>query len=186
MVESLVVTVLPALFLIVLFGGGGLLRRKKIDQDGAPPINKALFLSSKYLVVVLWVAAVVQAWGANLAFIEAPALAHWISLVLWVAGFALLFIGRLGLGNSFRIGSPKEQTRLQVDGLFTFSRNPMYLGVYTTLIASTLFTMNPILLALAIFVIAVHHRIVLAEEQYLRSVFGQEYLDYCCRVRRYL
>jgi protein-S-isoprenylcysteine O-methyltransferase Ste14 len=72
-------------------------------------------------------------------------------------GFALLFVGRFGLGDSFRIGSPKEHTGL-----------------------------NPILLVIAVYIIAIHHRIVLAEEAYLTRVFGQEFGRYCGQVRRYL
>ena len=45
---SLAVTLPPALFLVVLFGGGALFRRRNIDMDGAPPIGKALFVTSKY------------------------------------------------------------------------------------------------------------------------------------------
>ena len=90
------------------------------------------------------------------------------------------------MGNSFRIGSPKENTKLKVNGLFRFSRNPMYLGVYTTILASIVYTLNPILLVVGIFVIAVHHRIVLAEEQYLLQAFGEEYKEYCAHVRRYI
>jgi len=37
-----------------------------------------------------------------------------------------------------------------------------------------------------VFVIAVHHRIVLAEENHLRNVFGREYFEYCSRVRQYI
>ena len=101
-------------------------------------------------------------------------------------GFILLFIGRFGLGNSFRIGSPRESTRLRVDGLFRISRNPMYLGVYCTLLATVLRTLNPVLLLVAAFIAAVHHRIVLAEETHLRNAFGKEYGEYCSRVKRYL
>jgi protein-S-isoprenylcysteine O-methyltransferase Ste14 len=115
-----------------------------------------------------------------------PGSLKWVSLCLWVSGFLLLFIGRLGLGDSFRIGSPKESTSLKLNGLFRFSRNPMYLGVYATLLASVVYTLNPILLLVGIFIVVVHHRIVLAEEQHLRKEFGQEYTDYCSRVRRYL
>jgi len=109
-----------------------------------------------------------------------------MALCLWGLGFALLFVGRFGLGNSFRIGSPKERTNLTVDGLFKFSRNPMYLGVYVTLLGSVLYTLNPFVLIVSSFVIVVHHNIVLAEEQHLRTVFGERYEEYCRRVRRYL
>jgi protein-S-isoprenylcysteine O-methyltransferase Ste14 len=39
---------------------------------------------------------------------------------------------------------------------------------------------------LGAFIVAVHHRIVLAEEGRLRSTFGEDYAAYCRRVRRYL
>jgi protein-S-isoprenylcysteine O-methyltransferase Ste14 len=186
MSESLVVTLPPALFLVILFGGGALFHRRSIDMDGTPPIGKALFLTSKYAIVLLWAAAISRSWGVRLSAVAAPGLLAKSALALWLFGFALLLTGRLGLGDSFRIGSPKEATRLRVNGLFRFSRNPMYLGVYATLLAAVLYTLNPVVLLVAAFVIAVHHRIVLAEEEHLRGVFGQEYADYCSRVRRYL
>lgn len=186
MLEPLVVTVFPVLFLVVLFGGGALLRRRNIDMDGEPPIDKRLFYVSKYAILGLWGAMVVQSWGLNLSLVPVPAWVGAASLVLWVGGFVLLFIGRLGLADSFRIGSPKENTRLKVDGLFQFSRNPMYLGVYATLLAGVLYTLNPLVLAVAAFVVVVHHKIVLAEEQHLQTAFGAEYAAYCRRVRRYL
>ena len=186
MIETLFVTLLPLGFLIVLFGGGELFRRRNINMDGDPPIGKVLFLSSKYLILLLWTATVVHSWGVHLSFMKVPELLRWLALSLWGSGFVLLFIGRFGLGDSFRIGSPKERTHLTVDGLFRFSRNPMYLAVYATLLASVLYTLNPLLLVLGIFVVVVHHKIVLAEEQHLRTVFGDQYAEYYSHVRRYL
>ncbi len=185
-IEPLLVTALPFFFLIVLFGGGALLRRRNIDMDGVPPIDKRLYLPAKYSIVVLWVAMVSRSWGANLSFMRVPEPSRWVALALWAFGFALLFTGRFGLGASFRIGSAREKTGLRTSGLFRLSRNPMYLGVYSTLLASFLYTLSPIVFVLAIFVVAVHHKIVLAEEQFLSGVFGEEYADYCRRVRRYL
>ena len=186
MYQAWIVTAFPVLFLIVLFGGGAIFRRRNIDMDGKPPIGKALFLSSKYLIVILWGAMVLHNWGVNLSFVDVPASVRLVSLGLWVLGFALLFTGRFGLGESFRIGSPKESTGLKISGLFRFSRNPMYLGVFTTLFAVALNTLNPLILFVAIYIIAVHHKIVLAEEEYLGQTFGQEYRDYRNRVRRYI
>jgi protein-S-isoprenylcysteine O-methyltransferase Ste14 len=185
-IESFFVTLLPVLFLIILFGGGERFRRRNIDMDGEPPINHTLFYISKYSIIVLWGAMVLQSWGINLSPILIPELLRWISLCLWTLGFMLLFLGRFGLGNSFRLGSPKEDTSLKTDGIFRFSRNPMYVGVYATLLASTLYTLNPVVLLVTIFVIAVHHKIVLAEEEHMKKVFGDEYLNYCRHVRRYI
>jgi protein-S-isoprenylcysteine O-methyltransferase Ste14 len=185
-VESVTVTLFPVCFLAVLFGGGALLRRRNIDMDGEPPIDRRLFYASKYSILLVWAAMVASAWGVNLSFIKWPGIVKWSSLALWAFGFALLLIGRLGLGESFRIGSPRESTSLRVGGLFAVSRNPMYLGLYATLIAAALYTLNPAVFVVAALVVGVHHRIVLAEEEYLRRMFGDEYADYCRHVRRYL
>ncbi len=186
MLEPMVVTLFPVLFLTIIFGGGALLRRKNVDMDGTPPIDKRIFYTSKYAIMGLWGATVLHSWGVNLAVVDVPGWLRWMALFFWVGGFLLLFIGRLGMADSFRIGSPQESTRLQVNGLFRFSRNPMYLGVYATILASVLYTLNPILFVIGAFVVAVHHRIVLAEEQFLQKAFGAEYANYCGRVRRYL
>jgi protein-S-isoprenylcysteine O-methyltransferase Ste14 len=186
MIEPLVVTLLPIGFMIVLIGGEKLLRSKNIDMGGEPPIGKTLFSSSKYSMLILWAAMVAHSWGINLSFMRTPVLLKWMSLCLWASGFALMFVGRFGLGNAFRIGSPKESTSLKVDGLFRFSRNPMYLGMYATLLASVLYTLNPLLFIIGAYVVIVHHKIVLAEEQYLQKVFGEQYTEYCHHVRRYL
>lgn len=186
MIEPIVVTVFPVVFLVVLFGGGALWRRRGIDMGGVAPIDKRLFLFSKYLMIALWGTMVVQSWGIRLSFLEVPGWLRGVCLVLWVGGFMGLFLGRLGLADSFRIGSPRENTRLKVGGLFRFSRNPMYVSVYTILLACALYTLNPLVLAGGAFVVVVHHRIVLAEEQHLQKAFGAEYAAYCGRVRRYL
>jgi protein-S-isoprenylcysteine O-methyltransferase Ste14 len=185
MLESLLVTLLPASFLAILIGSGNRFRSRNIDMDGEPPINRAPFLASKYLIVVVWLAMALRSWDIILP-IELTHAIKGLSLVLWTAGFGLLFAGRFGLGDSFRIGSSAETTSLRVHGLFALSRNPMYVGVYTTLLAAFLYTLNPLLFLTGAFIVLVHHRIVLAEEQHLREVFGEKYLQYCSRVRRYL
>jgi protein-S-isoprenylcysteine O-methyltransferase Ste14 len=185
-IEPLAITLFPVVFLIVLFGGGALMRRRHVDMGGDPPIDRRFFYASKYSLMAVWAATVAQAWGLGLPLAPRPAWVRWASIGFWICGFVLLLAGRLTMGESFRIGSPQESTGLRADGLFKVSRNPMYLGVFTTLLAATLYTLNPIVFLIAIFIVAVHHRIVLAEEAYLKEVFGGEYAEYCRRVRRYV
>ncbi len=186
MMEALVVTLFPVVFLAVLFTSGELFRRRRIDMGGDAPIGGPAFYTSKYLIVLVWVAMIVDGWGIRLSFVYVPPPLRIAAVCVWAMGFMLLFVGRFALGTSFRIGRPRESTQLRVGGLFHVSRNPMYLGVYATLLASALHTLNPVLLAFGAFVVAVHHRIILAEEAHLRNVFGTEYAEYCKHVRRYL
>jgi protein-S-isoprenylcysteine O-methyltransferase Ste14 len=184
-IEPLTVTLFPVVFLIILFGGGALMQRRHVDMGGDPPIDRRLFYASKYSLVAVWAATVAQAWGVGLPLVARPDWVRWTSIGFWMCGFVLLLAGRLTMGESFRIGSPQERTGLRVDGLFTVSRNPMYLGVFSTLFAATLYTLNPVVCLMAIFIVAVHHRIVLAEEADLQKAFGGEYAEYCRRVGRY-
>ena len=186
MIESIIMTLLPVVFLTVLFGGGELFRRRNVDMGGDPLIGVVAFSGSKYAIVAIWTATILHGWGVGLSLAQVPRPARWLALGLWVAGFAVLLAGRLELGRSFRIGRPRERTEMQTGGLFRVSRNPMYLGVFATLIASVVYTMNPVVLVVAALVIAAHHRIVLAEEQHLQAAFGEAYLAYCRQVRRYL
>jgi len=186
MIESLAVSALPALFLIVLYGGEALLRRRKIDPAGKPPLGKTLFIFSKYAIVIPWAAMVLRSWGPGLAIIERPQFLKWAALVLWALGFALLFVGRFSLGTSFRTGIAREKTHIEHDGIYRYSRNPMYLGIYSTLLSACLYTLNPVVLAAGVFIVAVHHKIVLSEERHLRAIFGAAYEEYSKRVRRYL
>src|SRR5665647_414848 len=186
MIEAALVTILPAGFLVVLFGGGMLFLKRNIEQDGEAPINRTLFYSSKYAILVLWGAMVLQSWGIRISFFEVPRVLQLIALLIWVCGFVLMYLGRFTMRDSFRLGTPKEDTSLRTDGLFSISRNPMYVGVYATITASCFYTFNPVVVLLGVFVIVIHHTIVLAEEEHMQKVFGLEYLDYFSHVRRYI
>jgi protein-S-isoprenylcysteine O-methyltransferase Ste14 len=76
---------------------------------------------------------------------------------------------------------------LVFSGPYRFTRNPMYLGLTLVTIGigaafATLWTVPLALAALA----AVHVLAVLPEERYLAAKFGDPYLSYKSRVRRYL
>ena len=145
-----------------------------------------LFRSSKWSILILWGAMALASWGIGFSSLQVPRLLQLIALAFWCAGFALLYLGRFKLGESFRLGTPKEDTSLKTDGLFRMSRNPMYVGVYATIVAASLYTLNPVVILLGAFVVAVHHAIVLAEEETMHKVFSQEYSAYCSRVPRYV
>jgi protein-S-isoprenylcysteine O-methyltransferase Ste14 len=185
-IEGFAITLPALVFMAVLCAAVVAARRQRIDPSGTPPIDRRLFLASKCGMVAAWTAMILTSWGAPLAFIEVRVVVRAAAILSWLAGLSVLFFGCLHLGSSLRMGSPKEQTTLKTRGMYQFCRNPMYLGLYLTCAASALYTLNPLVLLVGLFVVAVHHRIVLAEERFLSAAFPADYADYCGRVRRYL
>ncbi len=87
--------------------------------------------------------------------------------------------------NTFKTHRPA--TSLQTSGVYSISRNPMYTGSYMFYIGLAFMIgnwWNFIFLPLLFFVFKGY--VIRKEERYLERKFGQEYLDYKSRVRRWL
>ena len=111
----------------------------------------------------------------------------WVGVALCFSGLFVLLWSLMSFGKSFRVGidvdSPDE---LVTSGVFAFSRNPIYVGFGLVLIGEFLAFSNWILLVYLAAGVWLFHRQVLREEEFMRQHYGQEYLDYCKRVRRYV
>ena len=68
--------------------------------------------------------------------------------------------------------------------IYAFSRNPIYVGLYLILAASLIYAFSWVNLVAVVTAVVLHHRIILAEEQFLSLRF-KEYDAYRLRVRRY-
>ncbi len=81
----------------------------------------------------------------------------------------------------------EESTVLLAEGPFKYSRNPMYLGMVLVLSGVGLLfgTASPVM-AIPLFAWLMTTRFIVEEEKALTQSFGQPYLDYKGRVRRWL
>ena len=81
----------------------------------------------------------------------------------------------------------KPVTALVVTGPFQFSRNPMYIALTLLYLGvAVYFGLVWAILLLPFALGAVHFGVIVREESYLEKKFGQEYLDYKSRVRRWI
>ena len=111
----------------------------------------------------------------------------WVGVMLCLAGLILLLLSLVSFGKSFRIGIDVDHSdKLVTTGVFAFSRNPIYVAFAFVLLGQFLVFPNWILLVYLAAGIWLFHRQVLREEEFLRQHYGQEYAEYCNRVRRYL
>jgi protein-S-isoprenylcysteine O-methyltransferase Ste14 len=80
-----------------------------------------------------------------------------------------------------------EPTAFVAQPPFTWTRNPMYFGLVTTLFGLTIFFGSIVmLLAPAIFFTVIDRIVIPREEETMERLFGQEYRDYTYRVRRWI
>jgi protein-S-isoprenylcysteine O-methyltransferase Ste14 len=83
------------------------------------------------------------------------------------------------VGTTVKPTDPSKASRLVTDGVFRFSRNPMYLGLALLLTGWGLWLGSAsVWLAPPLFVVAVTELQIIPEEQALARLFGEQYLAY--------
>lgn len=82
---------------------------------------------------------------------------------------------------------PEFTTSLVINGMYKISRNPMYLGMLVMLFGFALYLgqLTPFLVLPAFYFVITEMQIK-PEEEMLEQKFGEEYLNYKSRVRRWL
>jgi protein-S-isoprenylcysteine O-methyltransferase Ste14 len=118
---------------------------------------------------------------------QGPWLALSVGLLLVGAGiysWCIWDFASYGRGTPAPIDAPK---RLVVRGLYRYCRNPMYLGVFTTIVGWAALFQQASLLAYALVVgLCFHLFVVLYEEPHLQRTFGSSYQEYRAQVGRWL
>ena len=111
----------------------------------------------------------------------------WSGVLFCLVGLLLMLWSLISFRRSFRIGIDADRPdSLITDGVFAYSRNPIYVAFAVILIGQFLIFQNWISLIYIGAATWLFHRQVLREEEYLSRHYGQAYVEYCSRVRRYL
>ena len=82
---------------------------------------------------------------------------------------------------------PSDTTVLVTEGMYRYSRNPMYLGLLLLTIASTIWfgTWLGIIINI-VFIFLINFLQIIPEEEALLAIFGEEYEEYKKNVRRWI
>lgn len=150
-------------------------------------------LKAKVPPVVVGAAALGLMWwlaealpGLNFDFTGRLGLAG----ALGTLGFALTGRGVLSFilaHTSVDPHHPSKATHLVTDGVYRFTRNPMYLGLATALMGAAVWLGNPLgLIGVAFFVVWIDRLQIPAEEEALKRIFGAEFERFTKRTRRWL
>jgi protein-S-isoprenylcysteine O-methyltransferase Ste14 len=108
-----------------------------------------------------------------------------------VAGLVFCALGVLPFrraGTTVDPRRPERASALITTGIYSVTRNPMYLGMLLVIVAWGLYLANTVGLILAplAFVLYLNRVQIPREERALAAAFGSDYAGYAGRVRRWL
>ena len=158
--------------------------------DDAHGYNGKVFIFISLLeFVVVFIYAFKSEWYQYLLpfwYLEHDYLKY-IGWGLLVLSLILVWVAQSQMANSWRIGiDEKNKTELVTTGLFSFSRNPIFLGIMIANIGLLLVIPNAFtLLIVSLSTISINTQIRL-EETFLINAHGKTYTDYCQKVRRWI
>ncbi len=114
----------------------------------------------------------------------------WLAVILLLAGVLCIFMAG---GRFFRAKTTimpnkiEESSALVTEGIYQYSRNPMYLGMALAIAGAGIgggSLLTP--LAVAGFVLVINKVQIEKEEEGLVEIFGDGYREYCSKVRRWI
>lgn len=148
-------------------------------------------LVMKILIGLLFVAVVFHAIGPKVYTYLVPIdyLQHrtvvWIGLALVHITLVWVAMAQYQMSTSWRIGIDEaNKTKLVTHGVFRISRNPIFLGMITSVLGVFLVIPNAVTFFLALATYFVIHIQIRLEEEFLERQHGTEYLQYKQNVRR--
>ena len=157
-----------------------------------PALDVMTLLESKVPPPVLVLVLALLMWLISRA---APALhfdlptQNWLAAFLIAAGFVIGISGVATFRKAKTTVNPLKPhaSSLVTRGVYSISRNPMYLGGLIMLLGWALFLSNALaFLFLPVYFLYINRFQIAPEERILTALFGQKYAAYQVRVRRWL
>lgn len=133
-------------------------------------------------IIVAQLLSILMGWN------HMPAGARFTGFLIGMLGDLIFLLSVVHMKDSWRVGIPEEgKTKLVTTGVYSFSRNPAFLGFDLQYIGLLLMFCNLLTAGFTVFAMIMLHLQILQEEEYLRKAFGHEYQEYCRKVPgRYL
>ncbi|MAM87862.1 MAG: protein-S-isoprenylcysteine methyltransferase [unclassified Hahellaceae] len=150
-------------------------------------------LDKKIPPLVLLGAAAAGMWGLSMVlpgFALPNALRLLTAMILLVAGDGVCLAGVVEFSRartSVDPRKPEASSSLVTSGIYSVTRNPMYVGFTSILLAWAAWLSSPwSLLIVGAFVVYLDRFQIQPEERALEEIFGHIFADYCRKVRRWI
>lgn len=135
-------------------------------------------------LLMWWVAVIFP--GLAFAWLYGDATA----IIVGLLGMAISLIAVIAFGRAGTTADPRRTTATRVlvsSGIYRYSRNPMYVGVLLMLLGWGIYLGNVLsIVCVPLFIVYITRFQITPEERMLQDKFGNEFLAYKNRVRRWL
>jgi len=123
-------------------------------------------------------------------YVLSPVMRWALVAIYAVLGAAFDFAGLLAFRQSKTTINPlhpEKSSTLVSHGIYRVTRNPMYCGMASLLLAWAAYLQSPLsVFGVLVFIGYITQFQIKPEERMLEALFGDEYSRYCARVRRWL
>ena len=145
----------------------------------------------KVLIVLLFVAVLTYSMSEKMYSYLVP-ISYLQTQILTITGLALIHIAlvwisfaQFQMSNSWRIGIDEEnKTKLVTDGVFSISRNPIFLGMIISVLGLFFIVPNALTFFLTITTYIVIQIQIRLEEEFLQKQHAQDYVNYKLKTKR--
>ena len=157
-----------------------------MNESNTSVEKKRRIIPPVYLLGTLILMWLLQHFVPIYRFMEPP---------LAYAGIVVIFFGAImaaiSAGVFHKVGTGiepfDEATVLVTSGFYRYTRNPMYMGMFTMLLGvGFMFGGLSALIPIPVFILIIRNNFVIGEEHFCEAAFGQQYLDYKAKVRRWI
>ena len=165
------------IFLTVRFGLFSIIKTEAIQRAGYfAPIQKSekiayyIYQASNIALLIC-----VMVSSVKIDF----SLQFYLGLLLFLVGILLCAI------SVVCFAFPNDEG-LNTNGIYKFSRNPMYVAYFICFLGMSLLIQSLIMLVMVLIFQISAHWIIVSEERWCLEKFGKSYEDYTKKVRRYI
>ena len=113
-----------------------------------------------------------------------------LGFIIILVGLTIIFIAARqfkAVNTTINPIKPENASVLVNNGIFSYSRNPMYLGMLLIIIGfSIIHNLMAVIVIMPLWVIYITNFQIIPEEEAMKILFKEDFLNYCKKTRRWI
>lgn len=157
----------------------------KTNQMGIGNKPKKVLIIERVMSAATVLTCIVGVCSILLVKSYLPEALRMAGIVIGVAAVVFFAAATITMKNSWRVGIPEEKTSLVTSGIYSWSRNPAFVGFDLLYLSMNLMFFNIPLVLVSVWATVMLHLQILQEEEHMLKMFGREYEEYKKYTMRY-